>query len=261
LNQRWNGGRDHYRPADPINPADYCVAPIPEAQAKRFVEAHHYSGTYPAARWRFGLFHRRTGLAGVAVLSHPCNDATITATLGVPRATDGVELGRFVLLDEVPGNAESWMLGRCFRELRCEGLAGVVSFSDPCRRLSKSGDVVFGGHYGCIYQAHNAVYLGRSRARTLRVLPDGSVLSERAVAKVAGLEQGWEYVVRRLVAHGAEPSPYLAGSDEHRREWLQATLAQLTRPLRHRGNHKYAWPLHRAVCLRPFDGPRPKGVD
>src|ERR671937_3248818 len=77
---------------------------------------HHYAGSYPAARWRFGLF-RRSVLQGVAVFSHPCHDRVLTAVFP-GRATDSVELGRFILLDGVPGNGESWFLGRCFAHLR-----------------------------------------------------------------------------------------------------------------------------------------------
>jgi hypothetical protein len=113
------------------------VAPVGEVEAKDFVEAHHYSRAYPAARFRFG----GTG-------------------------TESVELGRFVLLDEVPFNGETWMLGQCF--------------SDPFPRTDSSGREVFRGHLGTIYRAHNARYLGRGTPRTLRLLPDGSVLSERA---------------------------------------------------------------------------------
>ena len=120
-NQRWLRGLAAYRPPDePIRTIEYDIAPLPnETAARAFVLAHHYSGTYPAARWRFGLFHRGT-LQGVAVFSHPCNDRVLTSIFP-GQATDSVELGRFVLLDEVPGNGETWMLGRCFHSLRCAG--------------------------------------------------------------------------------------------------------------------------------------------
>ena len=115
---------------------DAVLSVLPDdATAKAFVREHHYSGSYPAARWRFGLF-RRGVLQGVAVFSHPCNDRVLTSIFPGP-ATGSVELGRFVLLDEVPGNGETWFLGRCFARLRREGLAGVVAFSDPCRRLHR----------------------------------------------------------------------------------------------------------------------------
>src|SRR4051794_17871400 len=201
-NQRWWWGRDAYRPSDErIHAADYDVAALPDdTAAKGFVLEHHYSGSYPAARWRFGLF-RRGVLQGVAVFSHPCNDRVLTSVFP-GRATDSVELGGFVLLDEVPGNGETWMLGRCFRLLRREGLAGGVAFSDPGRRLNRDGVPVFGGHVGRIYQAHNAAYLGRGLPRTLSLLPDGRVFSDRAQQQVRAADRGHHYAVRQLVECG-----------------------------------------------------------
>ena len=258
FNQRWRHGRDSYHPPDePIRTADYDVATLPDdSLAKSFILGHHYSGTYPAARWRFGLFCKGV-LQGVAVFSHPCNDRVLTSVFP-GRATDSVELGRFVLLDEVPGNGESWMLGRCFRVLRKEGLAGVLAFSDPCRRLNREGIAVFGGHVGTIYQSHNGVYLGRGTARTLAVLPDGSVFSERAQQKVRSADQGVRYAVNQLVACGADPPDCY--EEDHLRGWLRHWKTWLCRPWRHHGNHKYAWPLSRHVRLPP-GLPYPKQVD
>ncbi len=152
-------------------------------------------------------------------------------------------------VEKAPGNGETWFLGQCFALLRKEGLAGVVSFSDPVPRKTADGGVGFPGHVGTIYQAGNGRYLGRSQARTLRLLPDGSVLSDRAAQKVRTLEKGWEYVVALLTRHGAEYSPDLAQDEDHRREWLRAATARVTRPLRHPGNHRYVWPLSRRVVL------------
>lgn len=71
MNQRWAQGRDSYRPAgEPIQTRLYEVAELDELDAKAFVVEHHYSRSYPAARWRFGL-HRAGRLVGVAVFSGP----------------------------------------------------------------------------------------------------------------------------------------------------------------------------------------------
>jgi hypothetical protein len=257
-NQRWLHGFDSYRPPDePIHTAEYDVAELPDdAAARAFVLEHHYSGSYPAARWRFGLW-RRGVLQGVAVFSHPCNDRVLTNVFP-GRATDSVELGRFVLLNEVPGNGETWMLGRCFRLLRREGLAGVLAFSDPCRRVNRMGVSVFGGHLGTIYQAHNAVYLGRGTSRTLTLLPDGSILSDRAQQKVRAAERGIGYSVRLLIAFGATPPPSVTPSCLT--AWLREWKHRLCRSVRHHGNHKYAWALHRQVRL-PSSLPYPKQLD
>lgn len=239
MNQRWHTRRSIFRPDEPIRTADYDVAELPDdTTAKAFVTAHHYSGSYPAARFRFGLF-RHGELAGVAVFSHPLSAATVTKPFG-GRPTESVELGRFVLLDEVPGNGETWFLGHCLRALARRRLRGVVSFSDPVPREGLDGQVVFPGHIGTIYQAANAAYLGRATPRTLKILPDGTVFSDRALQKVRARERGWEYAAGRLVEFGADP--LLAGDDS--RAWLNRWLPELTRLMRHPGNHKYAWALN-----------------
>jgi hypothetical protein len=118
---------------------------------------------------------------------------------------------------------------------------GVVSFSDPSPRLTVDGGIVHRGHVGTIYQAFNGTYLGRSAARTLRLLPDGSVLSERAIQKIRRSERGAKYAAGILERFGAEP---LRGDPG---EWLARWLPQLTRPTHHPGNHKYCWPLSTAA--------------
>ena len=137
--QRFTRRRQSWRPArEVIEPLDYWVEPIPDdTSAKRFVVTHHYAGSYPAARFRFGLYRCATGeLVGVAVFSQPWQHVIVAA--GMPfAAAETLELSRFVLLDEVPANAESWFLGHCFRALRDQGHAGVLSFSDPCPRAAQ----------------------------------------------------------------------------------------------------------------------------
>lgn len=201
--QRWSARRASYRPAgEPIQTREYEVAALSrDTEARAFVEAHHYSGSYPAARWRFGL-HRRGVLVGVAVFSQPVNDRSLAVFPG--DASAAVELGRFVLLDQVPANGETWFLARAFEELARAGVVGVQSFADPEPRATSSGEVVFPGHVGTIYQAHNAVYRGRATPRTLHLLPDGTVFSSRAAQKVRAREQGWRYAVAQIVEAGAD---------------------------------------------------------
>jgi len=82
MNQRWRNHRTLYRPAaEVIRTVEYDVAAIDnDREAKAFVLAHHAFGTYPAARLRFGLYHRHE-LVGVAVFSHPCNDLVLTRVI------------------------------------------------------------------------------------------------------------------------------------------------------------------------------------
>jgi len=79
FNQRWCGGRASYRPpTEVIRTAEYEVIEIPDDNTARdFVTTHHYSRTFPSARFRIGLY-RHGDLVGVAVFSHPCSNAVLT---------------------------------------------------------------------------------------------------------------------------------------------------------------------------------------
>jgi hypothetical protein len=236
--QRWRARRDSYRPAGEVVDTRHLeVAKIDELPARAFVEAHHYSGSYPASRFRFAL-HQCNELVGVAVFSEPCSPAVLTKVFPTDEAT---ELGRFVLLDGVGANAETWFLARAFELLRRD-VAGVVSFSDPIARTNADGVVVFPGHVGTIYQAFNGVYLGRATPRTLRLLPDGRVFSDRTMQKIRAGERGWRYGVEQLIEAGA-PAP----TTSDLRAWLRDVLPRVTRTMRHQGNHRYAWGLERAA--------------
>lgn len=244
--QRWRDRRGAYRPAgEPIATSSYEVAPIADdTTAKAFVERHHYSGSYPAARHRVGLY-RGAELVGIAVFSHPPNEAVLRR-LPCERMA-GVELGRFVLLDDVPGNGESWFLARAFEHLRSEGIECLISHSDPQPRRTAGGELVLPGHVGTIYQATNAVYAGRTKARPLRLLPDGTVFSERAMSKIRSRERGWRYSVAQLVAAGATPPAADIMPAADLAAWLALELPRVTRRVKHHGNHRYLWALDRKL--------------
>lgn len=246
--QRWRSRRDSYRPAgETIATLRYEVAAIADdTTPKRFVFDHHYDGSYPNARDRFGLY-RAGELVGVAVFADPFPRAV--ARLEIPGAA--TELSRFVLLDDVPGNGETWFLARCFELLRCH-VDSVLSFSDPMPRRRVDGSLAFRGHVGTIYQAFNGVYRGQAPRRTIRLLPDGHVFSARAISKIRAGDKGWRYSSRKLEAFGATrlEAPELG------RAWLATWLPRLTRPVRHPGNHGYLWALDRRL-RRSLGKPEP----
>lgn len=294
-NQRWRDGRDRYRPAgEVIDPRAYEVAIIPDdTTPKAFVERHHYSGSFPAARFRVGLYNVRGDvrvadvlrdaeielraeavrrlraeldkrLVGVAVFSHPPSEAVLER-LPCERLA-GVELGRFVLLDSVPGNGESWFLARCFELLRANGFEALVSHSDPVPRFTLDGGLVMPGHVGSIYQATNAVYAGRTKPYLHAMMPDGTVFSPRSMTKIRLAERGHLRCVDELVGYGAPPpsSADLATRDG-RRDWMWGAIAVVGRRVRHAGNHRYLWAidkrLRRAVAALACGAPYPKAID
>lgn len=245
--QRWRERREAYVPdATTINPAEYAVDVIDCARiAKPFVQAHHYSGTFPASRLSVGLF-RSTRLVGVATFSVPMNNRAVPLHTGLEQPLQGVDLGRLVLLDEVAGNGETWFLSRAFKALRREkpGVLAVVSYADPVPRMTAAG-LIKPGHVGQIYQAMSAAYRGRATPRYEFLTPDGQPFSERAASKIRNRERGYAYAVDDLVRRGA-PRP--TGDDL--RAWYAALASSgfLTRR-RHPGNHVYTFALTNAARI------------
>jgi hypothetical protein len=182
------------------------------------------------------------------VFSTPAQAAVVPRWTGLEQ-NQGVELGRFVLLENVPGNGETWFLARAFRvlqQLKPE-VRAVVSYSDPLPRAAADGRLVMPGHVGTIYQAHNGTYRGRSSRETLHFTPSGEVLSRRTMSKLRTGERGgaWHaYSYEQIRAHGAPPRH----DGESGREYVARALHQgpFTR-VRHPGNHVYVWGLDKAV--------------
>jgi hypothetical protein len=259
IEQRWSHRRTRFVvPAHAFDPTRFGVEPIPERDAKAFVVEHHYSGSYPAARFRTGLFEKRPflgkRLVGVAVFSIPAQQAVVpTYSTGHLAPAEGIELGRLVLLDEIGFNAETWFLARslallktAFPEIRL-----LVSYTDPVPRLTEEGAIVLPGHVGTIYKAFGGRYVGRARARTLWLDASGRVLSERALSKIRTGERGTDYATRLLLAAGAPPRR--RGEDPA--DWVARVLQEGPfRRFAHPGNLVYLWPLHEAV--EPFLKPR-----
>lgn len=255
---RWRDRGSSYAPKrEPLDPSRYGVELIAQKEAKAFVTRHHYSGTYPAARLRCGLFQAGVGLVGVAVFGVPMSQAVIPKWCGV-EPNQGVELSRFVLLDEVPANAETWFLARCFKLLKVHKpeVRAVLSFSDPVPRYGVKGEVVLPGHVGTIYQAHNGLYLGRSAKKVLSLAPDGRVITDRTLSKIRGGEVGERYASEQLVQMGCPPRD----KGESGASYVERAKRHLRR-IKHPGNHSYLWAIKGRVMSPHSPRPYPKQVE
>jgi hypothetical protein len=247
--QRWRRGRSSYRPAgEPIDPTRYGVELLAgDTTPRDFVIRHHYMGSYPAARCRVGLYRMRE-LVGVAVFSVPASEKVLPKWLPGLR---GVDLGRLVLLDDVPANGETWFLARALKVVRGElGVDAVMSMSDPFVRTAVDGTVVKPGHVGVIYQALGARYLGRSNRNTIYVAPDGRTFNNVAQSKLRTGRRGRAYAAGQVLDLGG---PERDG-DESAHEWL-ARAREGWRRVRHPGNHVYAWSVADGAELRPAKTP------
>lgn len=232
--QRWApGGQVVWVPPQRdynFNPGRYAVEVLDDdTRPKAFVEAHHYSAAYVAAVHRYGLFERATGLlVGVAVLSNPANVKVLTNAF--PRLTpysQSLELGRFVLTDEVPYRAESWFAGKV-RQLAAEaGIRGIIAHADPAH-----------GHFGTIYQASNARYCDMTGSRGEWHLPGGFVFSDRTAQKVRRRERGHVYAEKQLITRGA--GAIREGDDP--KVWLRGALVRCEAVrVPTDGKHRYLW--------------------
>lgn len=231
-----------------IDPQAYVVEALGFAEAKAFVCRHHYAGTMPAARICIGLRHRDGDLHGVAVFSVPASEGVLPRYIEGASNASAVELGRFALLDDVPGNGESWFLGRCWRHLRQQysWVRWVLSFSDPQPRYRLDGTCVMPGHVGRIYQATNGQYLGRSKPKALLLGPDGRALSPRALSKLRTGDQGAAYAERQVAAVAGDRRPGESAAD-----WLKRLQDEgALRAMAHPGCHAYAWAVREREDLK-----------
>lgn len=240
--QRWTERRESRRPAgELIRPSEYEVAPIEDwAVARDFVATHHYAASASPTSHSFGLY-RRGELVGVALFGPPASMNAHRAVWPSLAIAEAVTLGRLVLLEDVPGNGESWFVAQCFRILAVRGVVAVESCADPQPRTRADGSRVHRGHLGIVYQSLNARHVGRTNPSTLRLLPDGTCLSNRAAGKLVRGERGANRAVVELVRWGAEP----LRDGEDPLGWLRQWRAQLTRPMRHQGCFRYIWSLDR----------------
>ena len=271
--QRWRNRRQHWAVdgKDLFDPTRYGVAGISKTVAREFTVRHHYSATFPATKLHYGLYELtepKPLLVGVVALGMPMRNLVLTNVFPHLRPNyEALELNRLVCAPSVGFNGESWFCARAFRAAAEHGVHGLVAFCDPLERWEETDDGhrrYKRGHCGIVYQALGFDYLGRATPRTLDFLPDGTLLSARATAKVTGGERGHLGVIARLVALGAPPPT----PDQTPGEWLrQAKHMVGVHFQRHPGNHRYAIRLGRtrgertrtviAMAARSYPKPDP----
>jgi hypothetical protein len=260
--QRWRrGGRPVWvRPdRELFDPGRYGVRLIDDDTTVRgFVQDYHYSGSLPPTLVRVGVFDIKgtpaapvtePRLVGVAVITVPMRKSVVTNVYPhLEPNVQAAELGRFCLVDEVGYNAESHVLAEFRRLAWGLGFVALVAFSDPYARTTTDGLEVKRGHHGTIYKAGNAAEHGTSYPRTLRLLPDGRVLSDRTRQKIRKQESG--HAAAELVLIKKYGAPVMRAG-EHPAAWLaRAESAIGVRRQRHLGNKRFLIKLAPTQRLR-----------
>lgn len=251
IDKRWHARAERWaRPDVVFDPAGFAVDVITERQARELVGRHHYAPSFPAARLSVGLIqksgrHARPELVGAAVFSVPMSCDVIPARAGVP-AREGVELGRFICTPAVAYNGESWFLRRALAILRAEKpeVRAVLSYADPLERETVEGELCKPAHFGTIYKASNAAFVGRAKPNWILLTRAGQVVSARSLSKIRNEDVGQGYAAQQLVDAGADRRrPFEAPTD-----WLRRVLVEpLFRRIRHPGNLAYVFGLDRAT--------------
>lgn len=249
---RWRERRTTWRPeAEDFDRRKFGVEIIGKGEALDFVTRHHYSRSLPPTSIRVGLFRSRTffapELVGVATLGGGASQAIVPHWCPNLVAADGMFLSRFVLLDEVEYNAETFFLKRVFKALRATrpAVRVVISYSDPVPRRDEGGVLTMPGHIGRIYQIKGASYRDRTEPEKKWLDERGCLLDGRSLSKVRALDRdnpakskGGESYARHLVALGAPPRRI----GEAFTAWLERVTEGGEGPfraMRHPGNHVY----------------------
>lgn len=171
-------------PVTHLHKSDWTVEPVEYAEAKRFVERHHYAQGAANTGRAHGVLNRRTReLVGVALWLPPTKAAAV-ATFPEGDWRRVVSLSRLAVAPDMPTNAASFLLGRSMRLVKqSRDYDCLVTYADERR-----------GHTGAIYRATNWEYLGLVGPKTFWLDPSG----RQVAAKSAGRNR----TVAELLAMG-----------------------------------------------------------
>lgn len=126
----------------------YFISELCCKEAMNLVIANHYMHRKCPCSKAFGLISSSGEIKGVVTYGVPCSSTLLKGICGEEEMHNIYELNRVWIADDVPKNAESFLVGNTIKLLDKEI---IVSYSDTSV-----------GHVGYIYQATNFLYCGLS---------------------------------------------------------------------------------------------------
>lgn len=135
------------------------VRKLERVEYKHWIEEMHYAKRMPSISYAFGMFLNNK-LTGVCTFGMPPSSTLAQSIAGKKYKYIVIELNRLITLDDLPKNALSQFIAKCFKLLPTPKI--IVSFADPNN-----------GHHGYIYQATNFIYTGESSNTTQWIDKDG----------------------------------------------------------------------------------------
>lgn len=176
---------------------------------REFIETYHYShsikGITPFLSFEIVLKENPGTQVGAAIFGIPGQIQTerkygsyLDSKRFYRPGIVAVELRRFVLLDEVPRNSESFLLARLLQKLANLGVERIISYADPNQKRTDHPD---GKHTGLIYHAtgfHLVKEAGKTSAVIMQrdFIQDGKIFKAGRRLPVRNLDQYQNFRVR-----------------------------------------------------------------
>lgn len=132
---------------------NYYIKPITYQEAMKIIIEKHYLHRKAPCSFAFGLFEKATNrIVGCITYGTPSSAPLRKGICGEDEKDNVIELTRLWIEDNVPRNAESFLIGNTIPLVNKEI---IVSFAE-----------IQQGHIGYVYQATNWIYTGLSAKRT-----------------------------------------------------------------------------------------------
>lgn len=148
---------------------EMVVREIPAKFARGYIAKNHYSKTFPDSTMFCFAGYLGDKIAGIITYGMGTSVNQYTSVFADIQKGEYLELTRLWSADTMPRNTESKIISESMKQLP-KKIKLIVTFADPSQ-----------GHIGYIYQATNALYIGKSMGGTMLITKEGIVKHQRLI--------------------------------------------------------------------------------